>query len=273
MLFGADFAPADAFEPAKVAAQRALELAPQLAEAHAGLGWIRFWFDFDWAGAETVFRRALALNANVVEAQFGLGLLLLSLDRPDEGLAHLRSARELDPMSLILNSLESAFLFARGRRLEAATRLDRVFQIEPEFWVAHLVLGVRQAVEGKANEALASLRHADALAEGSSQAAVALGRQLAAMGRRDEARQILERLLAAQKTRYLPPSSLAALHAALGETAPALAALERAFAVRDTRLVYLKDDVRWATLRGEPRFVALLARMDLHRFGPGAPAP
>ena len=273
MLFGADVAPADAFEPAKVAAARALEIAPQLAEAHAGLGWIRSWYDFDWDGAEKVFRRALALNANVVEAQFGLGLLLLSLDRPDEGLARLRTARELDPMSLILNALESAYLFARGRRTEAAARLDRAFQIEPEFWVAHLVLGVRQTVDGKPEDALSSFRHADALAEGSSQATVALGRQLAAMGRVDEARRVLERLLAAQKVRYLPPTSVAALHAALGESAPALDALERAFAVRDTRLVYLKDDVRWTGLRQEPRFIALLARMRLDRYGPGAPAP
>ena len=68
-------------------------------------------------------------------------------------------------------------------------------------------------------------------------------------------------------------TSVAALHAALGESAPALYALERAFAVRDTRLVYLKDDVRWAGLRQEPRFVAMLARMRLDRYGPGAPAP
>jgi DNA-binding winged helix-turn-helix (wHTH) protein/TolB-like protein len=84
MLFGADVVPADAFTPATVAARRALELAPGLAEAHAGLGWIRFWYEFDWVDAERIFRRAIELNPNVVEAHFGLGLLLLSLDRPVE---------------------------------------------------------------------------------------------------------------------------------------------------------------------------------------------
>jgi hypothetical protein len=63
--------------------------------------------------------------------------------------------------------------------------------------------------------------------------------------------------------------SLAVLHAALGDTALALDALERAYAVRDTQLVFLKDDSRWAGLRQEPRFVALMARLKLDRYGPG----
>ena len=67
-----------------------------------------------------------------------LGLLLLSLDRPDEGYAHIRWARELDPMSLIVNTLEAGFLLGLGRRDEAAARLARAFELEPDFWVAHL---------------------------------------------------------------------------------------------------------------------------------------
>ncbi len=273
MVFGADVAPIEAFEPAKVAAERAVQLAPMLAQAHAGLGGIRFWYDFDWSDAEAVFRRALALNDNVVEAHFGLGLLLASLDRVDEGLKHLRWARELDPLSLIINALESAYLFEHGRREEAASRLDRAFQIAPDFWVAHLSLGVRQDAERQPEAALASFRKADALADGSTQATARLGVQLARMGMRGEARQVLNRLLDLQKARYVPPTSVAAVHAALGEATLALDALERAFDVRDTRLVYLKDDARVSSLHGEARFAALLRRMKLDSFGIGAAAP
>ncbi len=273
MLFGADVVPADAFGPATVAAHRALELAPELAEAHAGLGWVRFWYDFDWAGAESVFRKAIALNPNVVEAHFGLGLLLVSLDRPDEGLNHFKTARELDPMSLILNTLESAYLFERGRRDEASTRLDRTFQISPDFWLAHLTLGVRQAKEHRDQEALASFRRAEKLSDGSTQPLATLGAHLAQMGLLDEARQIRDRLLTLQKQRYVPPTSLATVHAALSETVPALDALNRAFAVRDTRLVYLKDDIRWSSLRGEARFGELMRRMHLDGVGAGFPPP
>ena len=273
LLFGADVVPADAFGPATVAARRALELAPGLAEAHAGLGWVRFWYDFNWAGAESVFRQAIALNPNVVEAHFGLGLLLLSLDRPDEGLNQLRVARELDPMSLILNTLESAFLFEHGRRGEALTRLDRVFQISPNFWVAHLALGVRQAKEHRDQEALDSFRRAEKLSDGSTQPLSSLGAHLARMGLLAEARQIRDRLLTLQQQRYVPPTSVAAVHAALGETAQALDALDRAFTVRDTRLVYLKDDIRWSSLRGQARFGELMRRMHLDGFGAGLSAP
>lgn len=266
MIFGADIAPAEAFEPAKVAAQRALALAPQLAEAHAGLGWIRFWFDFDWPGAERVFREALKLNPNVVEAHFGLGLLLLTLDRPDEGASHIRWARELDPMSLILNTLEAGNLLDRGLRSEAAARLNRAFEIEPDFWVAHLVQAGLYLSDGQPDKALESFRRADALADGSTQATALLGQQLVRSGRRDEARELLQRLLALQKIRYVPPTSVAALHAALGETAPALDALDRAYDVRDTRLVYMNDDGRWSALRDQPRFVALRHRMKLDTY-------
>jgi TolB-like protein/tetratricopeptide (TPR) repeat protein len=272
MIFGADIAPIDAFQPAKVAAQRALELAPRLAEAHACLGWIRFWYDFDWPGAESKFREALALNANVVEAHFGLGLLLLSLDRPDEGFSHIRWARELDPLSLILNTLEAGFLIDRGQRAEAASRLQRVFEIEPDFWVAHLTQAGLYMAEGRADEALAAVRRADALADGSSQATAVLGLILVRLGKRDEARAVLARLVALQRTRYVPPTTVAAIAAAFGDAGPALDALELAYAVRDTRLVYLKDDGRWSTLRRQPRFVSLLRRMKLDQFGPGKSA-
>ena len=80
---------------------------------------------------------------------------------------------------------------------------------------------------------------------------------------------ILMRLLTRAKSRYVPPSSLAAVYAALGEVEPALDALDLAFLTRDTRLTFLKDDPRLAGLRNEPRFVALIHKLKLDRFEPG----
>jgi hypothetical protein len=110
------------------------------------------------------------------------------------------------------------------------------------------------------------------LADGSSQAAALLGVQLARLGRRGEAQDVLQRLLTLEKVRYVPPTSVAAIQAALGEIAPALDGLDRAFSLRDTRLVYMKDDGRWSNLRQEPRFIALLHRMKLDSYGPGKSA-
>jgi DNA-binding winged helix-turn-helix (wHTH) protein/tetratricopeptide (TPR) repeat protein len=273
MLFGADRAPTELFVPYRKAVLRALEIAPDLAEAHGQLGWIHFWFDFDWAGAERVFRHALLLNPNVVGAHFGLGFLLLTLDRPEEGLAHVRWARELDPMSLIINTMEAGFLLNMGHHGEARDRLARVFEIEPNFWVAHMIRALLHQTDDEPEVAIEALRRADQLADQSTQAAAMLGVQLARLGKTEEARNVLHRLQTLSKTRYVPPTSLAAVHAALGEVSLALDALESAWLARDTRLAYLKDDQRWSGLRDQPRFIALLNRLNLNSYGPGITGP
>ncbi len=261
MVNGADVSPVEAFEPAKIAAKRALAITPNLAEAHAALGWILFWFDYNWLGAERVFREAIALNANVSEAYFGLGHLLLCVGRADEGLRHIATARELDPMSLIINSLEASFLIWQGRRDEASKRLSRALEIDPDFWVTHLTMGELFLFDKKPDSALASFRRADVLADESTQATAVLGAQLARMGKIDEARALLKKLVVRAAERYVPPTSIAAIHAALGENNLALDALERAYAVRDAKLCYMKTDWRWNPLRAEPRFAALMQRM------------
>jgi TolB-like protein/tetratricopeptide (TPR) repeat protein len=273
MLFGADRAPLEIFPRYRAAVLQALEISPDLAEAHAQLGWIHFWFDFDWPEAERVFRHALSLNPNVVGANFGLGFLLLTLDRTEEGLAHVRLARELDPMSLIMNTIEAAFLFSMGRHEEASERLSRVLEVGPNFWVAHIVSALIHLSKGQNEQAIEALGRADELADQSTQAAALLGVHLARLGRPEDAREVLSRLLRLAQDRYVPPTSLAAVHLALGDTTAALDALERAWLARDTRLAYLKDDIRWSGLRDQPRFVALQRLMLLDSYGPGASGP
>jgi DNA-binding winged helix-turn-helix (wHTH) protein/TolB-like protein/tetratricopeptide (TPR) repeat protein len=267
-LFGADGVPSEVFGPAHLAAQRALAIVPNLAEALAEQAFKLYWFDFDWPAAEREFRRALAINPNVAEAQFGLAMLLLTLGRPDEGFAHMRSARELDPMSPVLNMMEAAFLLSAGRRGEARARLNRAFDIGPNFWRTHATLGLLYQAEQQPEQAVAALRRGVMLAD-NSHASTLLAVQLARNGEREEVREILDRLLNLAKTRYVPPCSVAAVHAALGEVVPALDALDRAFLAHDVRLIYLKDSPHWAGLRKEPRFVALMQGLKLDRYGPG----
>jgi tetratricopeptide (TPR) repeat protein len=187
----------------------------------------------------------------------------MTQDRPDEGFTHLRLARELDPMSPSLNTLEAGYLLARGRREEARIRLTRAFDIAPDFYLAHRTQGLLYLAEQQPELGIASLRRAVALADGNSRPRALLGMHLARLGQQDETRAILNDMLNAAKTRYVPPVSLAVLHAALGENALALDALERGFAVRDTQLVFLKEDSRWSSLRKEPRFAALMQKLKL----------
>jgi len=268
-LLAADARPADVVEPARMAVQRALALAPNLAEAVSEKGFSLYYFEFDWPGAEREFRRALAFNPNAAMAHFGLAQLLLTQDRPDEGTTHLRLARELDPMSPFLNTLEAGYLWAYGRRDEARTRLDRAFDIAPDFYLAHRTRAKMHLADGQPDLAIAALRRAVAQADGNSRPSALLGMFLARTGQRDAARAILDQLLERARTAFVPPLSLAVLHAALGENALALDALEQAVAARDPQVVFLKDDPRWSGLRREPRFLALMKTLKLDGYGPG----
>jgi tetratricopeptide (TPR) repeat protein len=263
MIFGADGEPTKTFAEAERHARRAVEIAPDLAEAHAGIAWNRFWHDWDWSGAEAAFRQAIALNPSESNAHFGYSQLLETLGRDAEAIEQLRMARELDPLSIILLTLESGSLFFAGKRDEARQRLQRVFDIEPDFWVAYMAQAGMLGAEGKTAEAIASLERANRFADGSSQAAAALGFLLARSGDRERALQVLARLDAAAKTRYVPPTSAGLIHIGLGDKAAALDALDRGFASRDVRMTLVKADGRWKPLRDDPRFAALMQRMKL----------
>jgi Flp pilus assembly protein TadD len=129
--------------------------------------------------------------------------------------------------------------------------------------------GLLHMAEQQAELGIGALRRAVELARGSTRPEAVLAVHLAGAGQHDEARAILNRLLAVSRARYVPPTSLAAVHTALGEADRALAALERALLSRDTRLIYLKDDPHWTGLHGGPRFVALMKKLKLDRYGPG----
>ena len=176
------------------------------------------------------------------------------------------TARELDPVSLILITLESGYLLGQGKREQGLARLKQVFEIEPDFWVAHLTLAGAQLADKEVDRAVETLRHADRLADGSTQASAVLGLVLARNGRTQEAQAVLQTLLSAEKTRYVPPTSIETVYAGLGESEAALAALERAYTVRDTRLAVMKTDARWTSLSKQPRFIALLEKMKLGAY-------
>jgi len=272
-IFGADRPPRDVFEVWRHHQDRALEMAPDLAEAHTLRGWLRYWCEHDWAGAEQAFRRALALNPNVALASFGLGFMLLTIGRRDEGIDLVRNARELDPMSLLICTMEAIFLLRLGDAKGCHVRLARVLEFAPQFWIAHMALATWHEKQGDIDAALASIGQAAALSDQSTQAEALRGAMLARNGRADEARDVLSRLQARCRERYVPPTSLGAVQAALGERDAALASLELAFECNDSRLLHLRDDPRWLSLRTEPRFLTLIARMKQAGLPPGIAPP
>lgn len=262
----AGYAPSkEGFPQAKAAAMRALELDEDLAEAHIVLGWVGFWFDWDWNAAENRLKRAIELNPNNSDAHRAYAHLLSNLARHDEALAEARRARELDPLTLITLALEGQFLFYAGRDDEAIARLRKTIEAEPNFWIAHNNLGRVYIRREMFPEAIVELRKAKELSSGSTEPITQLGYALAKSGKRDHALATLEELQSLAAKKFVPSYSFAMIHNGLGEKEEALKLLEKSFQEREVQITFIKIDTRWDELRANPRFQDLMRRVGLQQ--------
>ncbi len=256
-----DVPPNDAIPQAKAAAARAIEIDETLAEPHASLTFVQFWYDWDWAGAERSARRAIALNDNSAFAHIAYANLLADLGRRDEAVAEGERARALEPVSLIINALNGAVLYYARHFEEAAARLRETLELEPNFWVARLFLGKVFTEQEKYAEALEQFARAREGSHGNSETIAMLGYAWAFAGEKAKARGILREIKTLAGERYFPHVNTAVVHLGLGEFDEALTLLEEAVPVHDVRLSFLKVDPKWDRLRGHPRFVKLLRRL------------
>ena len=257
-----DVDPKETFPLARAAAQKALDIDDSLADAHAVLGWVAFWYDWDWAVSEQEFRRAIELNPSVAEAHLGYGHLLSNTGRDALAAEQGRFARELDPLSPLVNTITAGFLPA-DRRGEAQAILDKVLDIDPDFWVAHLMRGGGALGAKNYPAAIAEFTRARKTSGGSMQATSMLAYALAKSGDRAGAQALLDELLAQAGQRYVPATSVATIYVALGDNEQAIAWLNRAYDERDVRMAFFKIDHRWDPLRGDPRVVSIARRIGL----------
>jgi serine/threonine-protein kinase len=265
----ADVPPSEFLPQARAAAQRAVEIDDTLAAAHAELGFVSFWWDWDWAASETQLKRALELEPNNADAHLFYAHLLSNTGRHEEALAEAKRARELDPLNLRINALEGQFLIHAGRTDEALTRLLETLEIEPDYFLARLYASSAYIEKGMYSEAVSEARRAREISGAkSSYSAAFLGYALAKAGKENEASSFLEGLLKSSAESYVPAYPIALFYNGLGKRDEALAWLEKAYAQRDQGLVFLKVEPKWNKLRPEPRFQDLLRRVGLPRITP-----
>jgi TolB-like protein/Tfp pilus assembly protein PilF len=249
----------DVESPSRAAARKALELDPQLAEAHVSMGRIKFGHDWDWAGAEKDFGRALEIDPNNLDAHFFHGMLFMALGRFPESIAHLERAEELDPLSSTVQSGFGRVLYRARRFDEALSHLNRALELEPGNGGLHERLGDVYDQMGRYADALAAYEKGGG---GSPVHRARVARIYARMGRRGEARQILEDLKAKAGGR-LPGVAAAGAYAALGDKDEAFKLLFAMAEQGGDALNYVKVEPPLDGLHSDPRWQALLRRMNL----------
>jgi tetratricopeptide (TPR) repeat protein len=183
------------------------------------------------------------------------------LERHAETLAAIKRARELDPLSLRINSIEGQFLTFAGQTDEALSRLKKTIELDPNFWFAHNFASSAYIEKGMYTEAIAEARKARELSGLSTHPTAFLGYALAKSGKQAEARTELAALLKLSTERYVPPYHIALIYSGLGESDEMLAWLERGFQEQDPRMIFLKVEPKWNNLSDDPRFQDLLRRI------------
>jgi serine/threonine-protein kinase len=264
LLFsGYDVAPAnDSMPLAKAAALRALEIDDSLAEAHSALGYYLTRYEFDLDRSEKEFRRAIELKPDYATAHQWFAANLTVVRRFDEALAEMRLAEELDPLSPDIGTdLGATLVFAR-RYDEAIAQLKRTLVRHPNFSRTHSYLGWAYGAKGMYAEAIAEARTALEL-NNSFFIKGYLALWLARSGNRDEALKILTELKKAASEGYVRPSTLAVVYIGLGDKVEALNQLETEVSSRSLNAIYLAVLPEVDDLRSEPRFKAMVKRMNL----------
>jgi tetratricopeptide (TPR) repeat protein len=243
------------------AAQKALELDPQLAKAHALLADLQQ-EQWHWAEAEAEYKRALALNPNDAAAHVGLANWLLCQGHIDEALTWAQRARELDPLGI--SGVQTGWILLFARRYDEAIReLRSVLAVRPDYDPALWSLGFALIGKGQFEDAIPLLERTVTMMERSPGSIEALATAYGYAGRRKEAVRLINELKQRRQTSYVPAGVFVGPYLALGDYDEAFTWLERAYQEKSETLQYLKVDPFFDPVRADPRFADLVRRVGL----------
>src|SRR2546428_335822 len=298
IAFFGDLPPKEAFHRMEEAATRALDRDPTLASAHGSLALVKLHRDWDWAGAEQHFRRALELNPSNADIHHDYAHLLLVMRRDRESVTETERAVALDPFNPMLNACLGWHRLFAGEYDQAIEAATRALQIQPANFWARMNLGWAYEQKAMYGEAVTQFKvaskqkpmsmsmssHMEDTAmdnpmskQMSAEAAriaatradlvvlatASLGHALGTAGDRPGARAVLDRLLRRRQHQYVSPYDVALVYAGLGDKDQALDWLQRAYPERSSLLVFALREPRLALLRPEPRFAALMREFAL----------
>jgi serine/threonine protein kinase/tetratricopeptide (TPR) repeat protein len=249
---------------ARGAATKALEIDETLAEPHATLGFVKFWYDWDFTGAESEFRQAIKLNPDYATARHWYGEFLGLMGHFDEGFKELQAAQQIDPLSAIINTDLGKLLLLARQPDRAIEQLQKTLELDPEYPLAHLFLALAYNQKGLHQEAIAELERYANKPDSRTIFKAALGFVDGQSGRKDEAVSILNELEERSTTNeYLSPFQIALIYVGLGKKDKAIEWLQTAKRERDPFLMYIRVDPNFDSLRTDPRFVELMKQISV----------
>jgi TolB-like protein/Tfp pilus assembly protein PilF len=255
--------PREACRRAKHLTKAALEIDDELAEAHAASASVKRVFDWDWPGAEAGYLRALELNANYADGHCSYAAHLSAMERPEEALREIRTAQELDPLSLVIN-MEVAWNLYMARDFRGALEQAwKTLVLEPKFAAAQHTLGLAYEQLEMNDEAVTEFQNAHTCSGGHPATIAALGHAYAIAGNQGEASKALRDLDQLSKGRYVSRYWRALIYVGLATDDLALESLEKACEERDVWVVWLKVEPRFDRLRSSVRFDNLLRKLRL----------
>jgi TolB-like protein/DNA-binding winged helix-turn-helix (wHTH) protein/Flp pilus assembly protein TadD len=254
--------PREAFPQAKIFAEQALRLDGHLAEAHAALGAIKFYYDWDWEGAEQQIRAAAGLAPRYAEVYPCFLHFRAAMGQSQAAVVEIRNALSRDPASVYLNGeLGCAHYYSNDFR-EAIAQSREALELDPQYVITLYNMGRASGQTGLYSEALAALEQARKI-DPAPFLLAETGYVYARMGLREEAQETLVRLkeLRERGERYVDAYPVAFISVGLGDNEDALHWLEEAYKDRSTWLPFLKAEPKFLPLRSDPRFQRLLRRV------------
>jgi tetratricopeptide (TPR) repeat protein len=255
--------PDHAYQAAKGAVRKALELDGSIGEVHDTLGLLSWRFEWNWDAAEREFNRAIELAPSYSCAHEDRTVFLAFMGRRAEALAGVEKSNKIDPGPS--SAMAESATYYQLRNYQALIDASRKGAASnPNEWTEHANLGVGYEGTGKLLEAISEYQKAVEMSDGDQDATASLAHAYAVIGRRAEAKKILRDLEQKSKSAYVSPYIIATIYAGLGDKNRAFEFLEKAYQQRSLEMSWhLKADLRIDNLRSDPRFGTLLRRVGL----------
>ncbi|UCG88975.1 MAG: protein kinase [Gemmatimonadota bacterium] len=256
-------APGEAFPTAKAEAMRAVALDGRLADGHTSLAFVHMMHDWDWARAESEFRRAMELNPGHATTHHWYAEYLMAMGRQDEAIEHSQRALELDPLGLIIHVLLGMAYYLARRPEESIAECLKTLEMDPQFTPTFIWLGQAYLQLGRHEEAIAAFEKEVALSPERPTTSAYLAAAHALAGDADRARELLDQLRDRATGAFVSCFDYALIHFALGEDDVGFHWLTCAYEERAPWLVWLGVDPMFDRVRPDPRLRALLQKMRL----------